>query len=109
MEDGDEVVFEVDGQTMDFNSETEVEDQKADMASESEEEENLMGGESQNNNATGCSQYERSRPSQEKEEDVILPQSETTHKNEEEERMQRFMDYIRKQGLVISRVIKTGK
>ena len=111
MEDGDEVVFEVDGQTTDFNSETKVEDQEADMASESEEEEsrNLMGRESWNNNAMGCNHHERSSSSQETEEGIILPRNEATHKNEEEDGMQCFVDYIRKQGLVIVESSKLQK
>ena len=91
-EDGDEVEFEVEGQLTDFASEAETE-----INSESDEE---MGpqetGATVNNNAI------QAQDSDEEDSEIVLKLKDlgTSH-DEEEQGMQRFVDYIRKQGLMI--------
>ena len=103
IEDRDEVFFKVEGQGTEFASETEeeqtedVEEMNASSASESEGECNSM--ESVNNNANKINEVVTQDESDDKVQ--IKPKGKDQFLEEEEQGMQRFVDYIKKQGLVI--------
>ena len=117
-EDGDEILFEVEGQLTDFQSETE-QTKMDDTNSENEEDdmdsEIVFNTGNENTNALNltnqkkghsvqCCVMERSTAQghiEEGEEVNILPRDEDKYQKKEEEGMQRFVDYMERQGLVI--------
>ena len=104
-EDGDLVEFEVEGQASDFISEDE-DKQESDSESDMNEEEIA----DENNNAIAAEGNERSfleegefSESVEEDEEVTIKQKQNTEEvtGSEKREMQKFVDYIKSQGLVI--------
>ena len=97
-EEGDEVTYEIEGQSTEFmDEEQDAEDYKTESDSEEEMEEKIDESEtefqSQNNNA--------SRAESEFSEVIIKCQSEAEIQQAEEQEMQKFVEYMKKQGLVL--------
>ena len=116
-EDGDKVVFEVEGQATEFLDDSNLEDNASEMGSDSEDDMAVdVERDSRNNNASTAPNEPRPTMSDGRNVELftdwsqghchgnMATRAESSTKNcrnEEEEGMQCFVDYIRSQGLVI--------